>query len=201
MRPRAIMPALAAKLIALSPASAALAGPMMPAGPSPESGLAGVWRFIASNPAPWAKPRKLTKQDAPLLEYAVEFAANEVKGPAPLACQGAKYSSGVTYRNEAFKGKLADVKDSALAKTIDIDSTRFTTYRISCGTVLRDLYVDKNGNVVMGEGDVLYTLERPTGMDPAQYSPGYSGPSFDCTQAKTTGEQLICRDAALWQCD
>jgi uncharacterized protein len=195
------MPALAAKLIAVSLASAALAGPMMPAGSSPEAGLAGVWRFIAAKPAPWAKPRKLTKQDAPLLEYAVEFAANEVKGPAPLACKGAKYSSGVTYRNETFNGKVANVKDSTFAKTIDIGNTQFTTYRIYCGTVLRDLYVDKNANVVMGEGDVIYTLERPTGVDPAQYSAGYSGPSFDCTRAKTTGEQLICRDAALSKSD
>ena len=100
-----------------------------------------------------------------------------------------------------FNGKLANVKDSTLANIIDIGNTQITTYRIFCGTVLRDLYVDKNANVVMGEGDIIYTLERPTGMDPAQYSAGYSGPSFDCTRAKTTGEQLICRDAALSKSD
>ena len=83
--------------------SAAQAGPMMLPGPSPEAGFAGVWRFIAAKPAPWAKinwakPRKLTGKDVPLLEFAVEFAEGEVKGPAPLSCSGAKYSSGVTYR-------------------------------------------------------------------------------------------------------
>ncbi len=188
---------LAAGLIATTLASPALAGSMMPAGKSPEAGLAGIWRVIEAKPAPWAKPRRLSKRDAPLLAYAIEFAANEVKGPAPLACPGATYSSGVTYRSEAFGGKLAHDKDGALAKTLDLESSQFTTFRVTCGAVTRDFYVDDYANLVMLEGDVVYTLERPTGMDPAQYAAGYSGPSFDCTQAKTTGEKLICRDAAL----
>ena len=54
----------------------------MPAGPSPESGLKGVWRVIRAKPAPWVKPHKLTKAETPLLEYAVEFKDGEVKGPA-----------------------------------------------------------------------------------------------------------------------
>jgi uncharacterized protein len=38
-------------------------------------------------------------------------------------------------------------------------------------------------------------------MEPGQYVPGYSGPSFDCTQAASAGERLICRDAALAKID
>jgi len=91
-----------AAVIAIALARPALAEPMMPAGASPEAGLAGVWRVIDAKPAPWSRQRRLTKRDAPLLAYAIEFAANEVKGPAPLACPGATYSSGVTYRDEAF---------------------------------------------------------------------------------------------------
>jgi hypothetical protein len=73
-----------AGLIASLPLSVAQPGSMMPAGPSPEAGFAGVWRIVRAKSAPWTKPRQLTRKDAPLLEYAVEFAANEVKGPAPL---------------------------------------------------------------------------------------------------------------------
>ena len=51
------------------------------------------------------------------------------------------------------------------------------------------------------EGGAVYTLKRPEGMDPQQYTAGYSGPSFDCTKAKTTGERLICGDAALSKSD
>jgi uncharacterized protein len=38
-------------------------------------------------------------------------------------------------------------------------------------------------------------------MDLKQYKPGFSGPSFDCTTARTTSERLICSDAALAQSD
>ncbi len=191
----------AAGLIILSLSCRAMAGPMMPAGPSPESGFAGVWRFIVAAPAPWAKPRKLTANDAPLLEYAVEFADNNVNGPAPLSCKGAKYSSGVTYQSEAFGGRLANDKDAALTKKLNLTGPQFTTYRVYCGKDVRDFYFDNDADLVIADRDVIYTLERPTGMDPQQYTAGYSGPSFDCTAAKTTGERLICRDAALSKSD
>ncbi len=177
----------------------AAAGPMMPAGPSPESGLAGVWRVVAAKPAPWTKPRTLTKKDAPLLEYAVEFADNEVKGPASLACKGARYSSGVSYQNELFGGKLAADKDGSLTKKIALSDSGATTYRVLCGQTARDFYVDNNYALVMAQGDVVYTLQRPDSGD--QSTAGFSGPSFDCTKAKTTGEQLICNDAALAKAD
>jgi uncharacterized protein YecT (DUF1311 family) len=176
------------------------AGPMLPPGPSPEAGFAGVWRVIEARPAPWLKPRKLTRKDVPLLEFAVEFADGEVKGPAPLACADAKYSSGVTYRGEVFGGALAGDKDGGLAKRLRLGG-QISTYRVVCDTKLRDFYFDDTADLVMLQGDVIYTLERPTGMDLQQYKAGYSGPSFDCAAAKTTGERLICADAALSRSD
>ena len=152
-----------------------------------------MWRIIAARTAPWAKPRPLTKKDAPLLEYAVDFEAGVVKGPAPLACRSARFSSGVTYRDELFAGRLAG-NDSA-AKALSLSQP--STYRVFCGAAARDYYIDDQADMVMAEGDVIYTLERPTGMDPEQYKAGFSGPSIDCAKAKTTAEQLICGDAAL----
>jgi uncharacterized protein len=182
-------PALAAILFATS----ALAGPMMPVGPSPDVGFAGVWRIIAAKSAPWAKPRTLTKTDAPLLEFAADFENGVVKGPAPLACAQAKYSAGVTYRDELFAGRLAG--NDAGAKALGLSQP--STWRVVCGAAVHDYYMDEHADIVMAEGDVIYTLERPTGMDPEQYKAGFSGPSFDCTRAKTTAERLICSDAAL----
>jgi uncharacterized protein len=184
-----ILPAAAAILFATS----ASAGPMMPPGPTPESGFAGVWRIIAARTAPWAKPRPLTKKDAPLLEYAVDFEAGVVKGPATLACKRARFSSGVTYRDELFAGRLAGNDSGAKALSLSQPST----YRVFCGAAARDYYIDDQADMVMAEGDVIYTLERPTGMDPEQYKAGFSGPSIDCAKAKTTAQQLICGDAAL----
>lgn len=180
---------------------AATAGPMMPLGASPEAGLAGVWRFIEARPAPWAKPRALSKAEAPLLEYGVDFVDGAVKGPPPLACASAQYSSGVTYLGEAFGGRLAGDKSAAMAKQARLDVSGLTTFRVVCGAAVRDFYLDQRADLVIAEGDVLYTLERPAGMDPQQFAAGFSGPSFDCAKAKTTADRLICADAGLSKSD
>jgi len=179
----------------------ATAGPMMPLGPSPEAGLAGVWRFIEAKPAPWAKPHSLSKAEAPLLEYGIDFVEGAVKGPPPISCASANYSSGVTYLGEAFGGRLVGNNSAAMAKQAHLGDEGLTTFRVVCGTVVRDFYVDERADLVLAEGDVLYTLERPTGMDPEQFTAGYSGPSFDCTGAKTTADRLICLDAGLSKSD
>ena len=168
----------------------------MAPGSSPEPGLDGVWRFIGAETAPWAKPRMLAKADAPLLEYAVDFEPGEVKGPAALACKGAKYQSGATYPDELFAGRLGR-GNSADAKKLALSNSDITTFRVTCGANVRDFYFDDHADLKIAERDVIYTLERPTGMDPEQYAAGFSGPSFDCTKAKTTGEKLICTDAGL----
>ena len=188
-------------LTALLLCGPAMAGPMMPAGSSPEAGLAGLWRFNEARTVPWAKPRQLTRQTAPLLAYMVAFSDGEVKGPVPLACKGATYTSGVTYLGEAFNGKLANDSSGALRKAIHLTGGQFTTFRVICGKDARDFYVDDDAALVTSEGDVLYVLERPAGIDPQQNSVGYSGPSFDCTQATTTAARLICRDFGLSQAD
>jgi uncharacterized protein YecT (DUF1311 family) len=190
------VPALALLLFA-----AGAQAQMMPLGPSPESGFAGVWRFIGAKSAPWAKPRVLSKADAPLLEYAVDFEDSQVKGPAALACGQAKYASGDTYPVHLFGGRLVLDKDGAALKAIDLAWGGTSTYRVQCGNVVRDYYMGEDADLVLAEGDVIYRLERPTGMDPEQYKAGFSGPGFDCTHAKTAGEQLICGDAALSKSD
>jgi hypothetical protein len=178
-----------------------MAGPMMPLGDSPQSGLAGAWRIIEAKPAPWSKPHTLSKADAPLLEYGVDFIDGAVKGPAPLACLSPKYSSGVTYLDEAFGGRIAGDRSAAMAKEAHLGDGGLTTFRVVCGAVVRDLYVDQRADLVMAVDNVLYTLERPTGMEPHQDEPGFSGPSFDCLDAKTTADRLICADAGLSKSD
>ncbi|MGO9326571.1 MAG: lysozyme inhibitor LprI family protein [Steroidobacteraceae bacterium] len=190
-----------AGLITFLLSSAVAAGPMMLPGSEPDVGFAGVWRVIGARPAPWAKQRRLTGQAAPLLEFAVEFTSGEVNGPAPLTCKSAKYSSGVTYLHEAFGGALGGDKDQKLVNQLHLSGFQFSTHRVICGNDVRDFYTDDNADLVTVQGDIVYTLERPTGMDPGQYKVGYSGPSFDCTAAKTTGERLVCIDAALSKLD
>ena len=84
--------------------------------------------------------------------------------------------------------------------------TRFRTPKASLAAALLLLggagLCEASSNVTvtaqnLWNNNVIYTLERPTGMDTEQYSAGFSGPSFDCTKAKTQGEKLICADAGL----
>jgi uncharacterized protein YecT (DUF1311 family) len=159
--------------------------------------MAGVWRIVGAQRAPWAKPKNLTKADAPLLVYAVEFANGAVKGPAPLACARAQYADG---DGPYFGGKLANDKDGAMAKALHLVHSDIA-FRVICGATSRDYYVDDDADMVTAEGDVIYTLQRPTGVDPEQYKAGFSGPSIDCNKAKITGEKLICIDAKLAQSD
>ncbi len=181
----------------LAAAAVATAVQMMPAGPSPEAGFAGLWRIVAAAPAPWAHGAPRT----PLLEYAVAFVDGKVTGPAPLGCADARYASGVTYADGLFGGKLQGPDEAVSAKRLHLSSGETSTYRVLCGGAVRDYYFDDAADMVMAEGDVIYTLQRPTGMDPQQYKPGFSGPSFDCTKARTAAETLICTDAGLSKAD
>jgi len=132
----------------------------------------GGWRFIEAKPAPWAKPHRLSKAEAPLLEFGVDFVEGGVKGPPPLACASAKYSLGETYLGEAFGGRLVGDNRAAMAKQARLGDSGLTTFRVVCGEVVRDFYIDERADLVMAEGNVLRTLERPTGMDPQHFTAG-----------------------------
>ncbi|MBI3677339.1 MAG: DUF3298 domain-containing protein [Proteobacteria bacterium] len=168
---------------------------------TPDSGMAGIWRVIGAAPAPWAKPHALAKAEAPLLEYAFDFADGEVKGGAPLACKHTKYRALVVELKGLFQGKLPSAKAYDIAKAMNLQPPETTDFRVACDGGSFDYYVDHDGNLQMALKDVIYTLQRPEPIETNDVKPGYSGPSFDCLKAKTTADKLICWDAALSKSD
>lgn len=196
-----MMRVFAAAFLAAFAFSRAADAQFMKPGPSPEAGFSGIWRVIGARTAPWALPRKLTRADATLLEYAVEFRDGQVNGPKPLACANAKFSSGVSYADDLFGGKLKQDRNGAMAKALNLTNAGITTFRVICGADVRDYYVDDNAAIAMAVGNVIYTLQRPDSMDGNQMTAGYTGPSFDCTKANTAAEKAICTDAALAKAD
>ncbi len=80
---------------------------------------------------------------------------------------------------------------------LDLAGRQLSTYRVYCGHDVRDFYFDDNADLVMAENDVIYALERPTGMDPGQYAAGYGGPSFDCTEARATADPSDLEDSEI----
>ena len=171
----------------------------MKPGASPESGFAGVWRVVGAKPAPWAPSIDGRKARYPLLEYAIEFADGEVKGPARVACKDATFSSGVSAAEELFGGQLHH--SEAAAKALNLAGSqrhdlprhlRRQTARLLRRRERRARHVRRRRRLH------ARTADR---HGSAQYTPGFSGPAFDCAKAKTAGEQMICRDAALSKAD
>lgn len=184
--------------IVIAFASSAACAQFMPPGTTPEPGFAGVWRLVEATRAPWAPANARAATSAPLLEYAIELAEGSVKGPEPIGCADARFTSGVSAPDEWFGGRLAGRADAG--KAYALTGSSVTTYRVICGGRTRDFYVDDRAALRMSEGDTIYTLERPSG-DASRMAPGFSGPSFDCAKAKTAGELTICRDADLSAAD
>ncbi len=184
-----------ATLLSIAPAVAE------PSDPVPSADFAGVWRIVGAAPAPWVKPHKLTKAEAPLLEYAIEFANGEIKGPPALTCKGAAYHDTISYAGQIFGGRLAKGKEGDIADAMHLEMPEIGTVRAICANGQFEYYSTRDGDLDLAVGDVIYTLERPQGMDSASVKAGYSGPSFDCTKAKTAGDRLICTDAGLARAD
>jgi uncharacterized protein YecT (DUF1311 family) len=172
-----------------------------PSDPVPSADFAGVWRIVDARAAPWATQRRLTKADAPLLEYAIEFANGAVKGPAALACKNAQYHDTISYAGEVFGGRLAKGSEASLAEKMGLEMPEIGTVRTSCSNGRFEYYLARSGDLMIALGDIIYTLERPQGMDSASVTAGYAGPSFDCTKAKTAGDKLICTDSRLARAD
>ena len=72
------MKAVLLACIILLAASSAQAQPM---GPSPEAGFAGTWRIIDARPAPWISCTRLSREEVPLLEFALTFRMAKWWGP------------------------------------------------------------------------------------------------------------------------
>lgn len=172
-----------------------------PTDPTPEASFAGVWRIVGARAAPWAKPHKLEKREAPLLEYAVIFAKGEVRGPSPLGCAHAKFATTAVEPEGLFQGNLPKAKARNLAKALNLQTYEVTTARVNCDTGSFDYHFDNDGNLQTALDNVIYLLERPEPMDAGKVKPGYSGPSFDCLAAKSAAEKLICLDADLSRAD
>jgi uncharacterized protein YecT (DUF1311 family) len=147
------------------------------------------------------KPHRLEKREAPLLEYALIFADGEVEGPSPLGCRHAKFATTVVEPKGLFQGSLPTGREEDVARALNLRPPSITTARVECDTGTFHYHFDYDGNLQTALDGVIYTLQRPEPMDAAKVKPGYSGPSFDCLQARTAAEKLICQDAALSKSD
>jgi len=177
---------------------AALPAQAQPMGPSPEAAYAGTWRIIDASPAPWIKPHTLSHDEAPLLEFALAFRDGEVLGPSPIACGHAGYKSTAVTVQEMFHGGVPEGKEDETANELGLSASCAGVLRVDCDTGTFDYAGDERGSLLFVLDNIVYTMQRAKHDDTA---PGYSGPGFDCTKARTAGEKLICLDEDLSKFD
>jgi len=187
------MKAVLLACVILFSASSAQAQPM---GPSPEAGFAGTWRIIDARPAPWIKPHALSREEVPLLEFALAFRDGEVMGPSPIACGHAGYKSMPVTVQELFSGGVPEGKEDETAHALGLSASGTTVLRVDCETGTFHFAL-KDGSLLFVLDNIVYTMERAK----LDTGPGYSGPSFDCAKARTAGEKLICFDEDLSKFD
>jgi hypothetical protein len=78
-----------------------------------QDAFSGTWKIEKSEPAPWAKTPDMldTKEIKRLSGAKVEFKANAISGPAPLACKGPHYDIKQYDADMLFQGALAEYGD------------------------------------------------------------------------------------------
>jgi uncharacterized protein YecT (DUF1311 family) len=176
---------------------AALSAHALAMGPSPDSSFAeGTWRIIDASPVPWIKPHMLSREEAPLVEFAIAFRDGEVVGAPQISCKHAGYGSESVSIKELFPGKVPEGKEEEMAQAMGLSSSTPYLLRVDCdaGTFFVS---EESGLLVFEQGEIVYTMEHSK----QEGEPGYSGPSYDCTKAHTVGEKAVCFNEELSKFD
>jgi hypothetical protein len=97
----------------ISLVAGALAWLAAAAGASAQDRFAGTWKIEKSEAAPWAKTAEMrdANEIKRLVGASVEFKANAIGGPAPLACRGPHYAIQQYAADMLFQGALAEYGD------------------------------------------------------------------------------------------
>jgi hypothetical protein len=83
------------------------------AGVRAQDSFTGAWKIEKSEPAPWAKTADMldAKEVKRLVGASVDFGAQAIGGPAPLACKGPHYEIKQYDADMLFQGALAEYGD------------------------------------------------------------------------------------------
>jgi hypothetical protein len=122
----------------------------------------GRWTIVEVRPAPWLEP---AAPAAPtlraLIGAQIELARTQVRGPAPLACTGARYQSLAQPAPGLFQGALAGRADAAAqAARVGVVELPAATVRVDCANASFDFHRAGAGLVVLVDGAVLRLQRR-----------------------------------------
>ena len=131
-----------------------------------QGSFSGAWKIEKSEPAPWAKTADLldAKEVKHLVDASVEFKANAISGPAPLACKGPHYEIKQYQADEVFQGALAEYGDPSttpdkLADKIGFGKRPIASLVTGCASEIEFHAIDAD-HVVFALNNSLYRMTR-----------------------------------------
>lgn len=122
----------------------------------------GRWTIVEVRQAPWLEPAApVAAQLQALVGGQIELRRNQVRGPAPLACTGARYQTLAQPAAGLFQGALAGRTDAAaLAAGVGVIELPAVTLRVDCANASFDLHRAGAELVVLVDGAVLRLQRR-----------------------------------------
>jgi hypothetical protein len=120
----------------------------------------GRWTIVQVQPARWLQPAVAPPAGARVGDT-VELARTRVRGPAPIACAGARYQKLAQPAAGLFQGSLAGRADAvAQAAGVGVTDLPAVTIRVDCDNASFDFHRAGADLVVLIDGAVLRLRRR-----------------------------------------
>ena len=136
-----------------------------------QAAFTGAWKIEKSDPAPWAKTADMldAKEIKRLSGTTIEFKADAITGPAPLACKGPHYEVKQYDADMLFQGALAEYGDRAttpdkLADKIGFGKRPIASLVTGCASEIEFHAIDGD-HAAFALNNSIYRLVRTPAAD------------------------------------
>ncbi|TAK50859.1 MAG: DUF3828 domain-containing protein [Gammaproteobacteria bacterium] len=116
------------------------------------------WRIGPGSVAPWAPPGTRVPAGDGFRGQVIQFAADAVSAPGPLACARARFEYVVTPAAGLFQGMLGTTAEST-ASALGIPALPLLTLRVSCDSGVFDYHLLTPGKALLGLDNIIWPLE------------------------------------------
>jgi hypothetical protein len=128
--------------------------------------FSGAWKIEQTEPAPWVQKPDMTDADEMKRLYGktIEFKADRVAGPDPLACSKPHYEIKTLQAAELFQGSLAEYADPAtspdkLADKIGFGKRPIATLETGCASGI-DFHLLDRDHAIFALNNTFYRITR-----------------------------------------
>ena len=121
----------------------------------------GACVIVQAAPPPWQPEARIGPQIRDLIGETVVFERRQLRGPAPLACRGARYEDVNVPPQGLFQGAFAgDARAAQHASTLGFDGPGVKTLRVDCENASFDFHHLDDRLLLMLDGAILRLVPR-----------------------------------------